>query len=125
MTIVVWLLRKYSIGKYAARTLLLTIIDGSKGNQKDTDSVVYIIFSGLKYVKNQTIVIIDLIEKGNMIACFPFFYFPLNVIVFSNRRFQRLYDFRCQFNRSEVLFFQLHPNLQDIIDLFAFFWIRH
>jgi hypothetical protein len=42
-----------------------------EGNQKDTDSVVY--FSGLKYVKNQTIVIIDLNRKGNMIACFSFF----------------------------------------------------
>jgi hypothetical protein len=37
--------RKYSIGKYAARTLLLTIIDGSKRKSKDTDSVVYILFS--------------------------------------------------------------------------------
>jgi hypothetical protein len=42
----------------------LTIIDGSKEKSKDTDSVVYIIFSGLKYVKNQTIVIIDLNRKG-------------------------------------------------------------
>jgi hypothetical protein len=34
------IIRKYSIGKYAARIYFLTIIDGSKEKSKDTDSVV-------------------------------------------------------------------------------------
>jgi hypothetical protein len=45
---------------------LLTVIDGDR-----------------KEVKKLVIECL-IVKKGNMVACFLFFYFPLNVIVFSN-----------------------------------------
>jgi hypothetical protein len=44
-----------------------------KGNKKDTDSVVYILFQWSEICKNQTTVIIDLIE-GKHDSMFPFLF---------------------------------------------------